>query len=92
MERWGTGGTGSELPAVRVDTMQVVHAIPGRIRFRMQRIKGNDAMADEVARLIAAIDGVEQVEANIHTGSVLVQYDASKIKSFGLLAFNVETA
>jgi hypothetical protein len=85
------GAVYAEVPSVRVDTLELVHAIPGRIRFRMERIKGNVVLADEIARLVSTIDGVEQVETNTHTGSVLVHYDAERIKSFSLLAFKVET-
>lgn len=86
----GAAGDGS--PSVKVDTMQLVHAIPGRIRFRMEKLKGNPALAAETAELISTLEGVEQVKTNAHTGSILINYDPSRIKSFSFVAFHVENS
>jgi hypothetical protein len=58
----------------------------------MERLKGNAALAAETAELIGAVEGVERVAINIHTGSILIHYDPDRLKSFSFVAFHVEHA
>jgi len=65
------GGRGRP-PALEID---VVHYLPGRLRLRSARLKGN-ARAGEEARLhLAQLTGVVSAKANTYTGSLLVEYD-----------------
>jgi hypothetical protein len=54
--------------------LQLVHALPGRVRVRLPRLKGHPALADEVERVLTAMTGIEHVEASTTTGTVLVLY------------------
>jgi len=56
-----------------------IHDIPGRIRVRSPRIKNNRRAADEVKRLITLFHGVNSVECNLITGSILVNYHPDRL-------------
>src|SRR5262249_31072351 len=55
--------------------IQVTHFLPGRVRFKLLHLKKNAAMANMLRQVLANIPGIRTVEANVVTGSVLVQYD-----------------
>jgi Heavy metal associated domain 2 len=54
--------------------MRYVHHIPGRIRLRAEALKGNSTCATSIAAWLGSVSGVEQVEVNSLTGSVLIYY------------------
>jgi hypothetical protein len=60
---------------------QILHFIPGRIRFRLGRVKDNLALAEEIQRKLASAPGVHKARANPITGSVLVLYEPSRTES-----------
>jgi hypothetical protein len=55
--------------------IRVKHAIPGRIRLRLHKLLGNDALAEELPALLAAVPGVTAVEASTATGSLLITFN-----------------
>ena len=55
--------------------IRVVHAIPGRIRLKIQKLKNDPAAAKEVAARLRRLPGIDRVEASPVTGSVVVSYD-----------------
>jgi hypothetical protein len=55
--------------------IELRHAIPGRVRLRIPAIKGQQALAEEVRRQLAALAVIRRVEVSTITGSVLVVYD-----------------
>jgi hypothetical protein len=55
--------------------VELLHAIPGRIRLRVHEVKGSPARAHEVEQQVAGLKLVRRVEVNPVTGSVLVVYD-----------------
>jgi hypothetical protein len=57
--------------------LQVAHALPGRIRLKLDALRGNPSLADEVERAVATLRGMCDVEANPVTGSLLMHYDAA---------------
>ena len=59
--------------------IQVVHALPGRIRFRVSSLKYNADFAREVERKLAAITGVTGVDASPSTGSLLMHYRSKEL-------------
>ncbi len=61
--------------------VQIVHFIPGRVRFKAERIKRSPAFTSEVQQRLGALAGVQQVEINPLTGSVLVVYDPQVLGS-----------
>ena len=55
--------------------IQVAHAIPGRIRIRIPALKGNPILGREVAEHVWTLTGIQWVETNASTGSLVVEYD-----------------
>ena len=56
--------------------IQVVHFLPGRVRVKLPRLKGNASLAGEIERTLTALKGIRHVETSTTTGSVLVLYEA----------------
>lgn len=54
--------------------IRVVHAIPGRIRLKIQKLKNDPASAKEVVARLRKLPGIDRVEVNPVTGSVVVSY------------------
>jgi hypothetical protein len=71
--------------------VQLAHYIPGRIRIRVSKVKGNASLAEDIRQNFSAIAGIHKVEANPLTGSVLVEYDPQMIGSLGSLIAMVDT-
>jgi Heavy metal associated domain 2 len=61
-----------------------VHHVPGRIRVRIPVIRENPYKADEIRNLLD-LDGVEKVEINHLTGSIVVKYNPGMLDSKSLL-------
>jgi hypothetical protein len=55
--------------------LRVVHALPRRVRVKVNALKGNPPAAQEVEERLWSIPGVCRAEASPATGSVLVVYD-----------------
>lgn len=62
-----------------------LHNVPGRLRVKTPRVKGNEARAEEVRRMLLTFEGVGDVCVNTVTGSILVKYDADRIDHRELL-------
>jgi len=52
-----------------------VHHVPGRIRFKIPELNGNDGMAQSLQDLIEVQDGVKRVEIRDAASSIIVHYD-----------------
>lgn len=61
---------------------QIVHHIPGRIRIKLPRAKGNRALLNRIAESIEGRHGVRSVSVNATTGSVIIYYDSSVLGDF----------
>ena len=57
----------------------VLHALPGRIRFRVKSLQYDDDMAREMETKLAAIKGVTEVGASPATGSLLIYYHSKEV-------------
>lgn len=57
-----------------------MHNVPGRLRIKSPVIKNNKYVADEVRKSISMLQGVDSVDINLTTGSLLVTYDSSSAK------------
>jgi hypothetical protein len=68
-----------------VHGLQVLHAIPGRIRVKIARLKAHPALANELQQQLARIRVVHQAVVNPLTGSVLVTYDPRVLESLNSL-------
>jgi copper chaperone CopZ len=62
-----------------------IHSIPGRLRVKSSLIKKNPGEAKKVERLLKSMNGVEYLEINLLTGSVLVRYNPHEVGSDTLL-------
>ncbi len=51
-----------------------VHHVPGRLRVRIPSIKGNTIRANEVEKFCRKLNGLDTVEANTVTGSLIIKY------------------
>ena len=56
-----------------------LHHVPGRIRVKSPIVKGKKRVADEVLSLLKEIDGVDNVDVNLTTGSLLINYDPEQV-------------
>jgi hypothetical protein len=54
---------------------KVAHHVRGRIRVKLPTARGNLAVLRQVADSLASRDGVQSVECNVQTGSIVVHYD-----------------
>jgi Heavy metal associated domain 2 len=62
--------------------IKVAHQVPGRVRMKIPSAKGNPALLDEIQKTFAAIPGIEGVDVNPETGSVVLRYDADRHDDF----------
>ena len=66
--------------------IQLVHFLPGRVRVKLPRLKGNASLAGEVERTLTALQGIRHVETSTTTGSVLVLYEPHLLASLDVEA------
>ncbi len=59
--------------------VQVAHAIPGRIRLKVAQVRGNTGLARAIETRLSATPGVQGVEANPVTGSVVVVFETGEM-------------
>jgi hypothetical protein len=64
-----------------ISGIQVIHAIPGRVRVKISRLKENPALGREIRERLSAVQGIQRVEVNPITGSVLILYDRTGFES-----------
>src|SRR5439155_23671586 len=55
--------------------LSVAHATPGRVRVRIEALRGKPWLAREIERGVGGVRGVHGVEASTVTGSVVVHHD-----------------
>lgn len=58
--------------------IQVMHAIPGRLRLKVVPLKNNPSLAQEIQAQIKTLPGISTVEVNPTTGSLLLVLKASE--------------
>ncbi|MGD2075141.1 MAG: hypothetical protein PVI91_15335 [Gammaproteobacteria bacterium] len=59
--------------------VRVTSFFPGRVRLKVDDLRGNQVLAQAVEVRLASIDGIRHVEANPASGSLLVKYDRRQI-------------
>lgn len=74
------GKRSSLLPMLRSGPVQTAHWMPGRVRFRVPSFTEQPSQADLVRDKLPTLDGVESVEVNTTTGSVLVCYRDGQVE------------
>ena len=75
------GKTKMRRPPSVVGAIETVHALDGRVRFRIPSLKRTETARRLVAERLARADGIESVEVGTHTGSVLVHYRPDKVSA-----------
>ncbi|MEJ2070703.1 MAG: hypothetical protein P8X58_09915 [Syntrophobacterales bacterium] len=66
-----------------VKGITVVHAIPCRLRLKVDKVKGDPVFAQKAEDILGQVSGIERVEAKPLTGSVLIYYDLAKLLAAG---------
>jgi hypothetical protein len=56
----------------------VQHSLPGRLRLRLPAAKGEEQELRQISSAIAKTDGIDQVEYNPITGSILIRYSSER--------------
>jgi hypothetical protein len=54
------------------------HNVPGRLRIKTPRIKGNKDGALELQRWVSSMNGIRSAEANPLTGSLVIHFDEKR--------------
>lgn len=57
------------------DGFSLVHALPGRRRYRHEDLPGNTELAAKWEQQLARVDGIKTVRINPVTGSILLEYN-----------------
>jgi hypothetical protein len=60
---------------------QIVHAIPGRVRVKVSKVKDNAALAEALQQQLLRLRVVQGAVVNPLTGSVVVTYDPRLLQS-----------
>jgi len=61
--------------------IKVAHALPGRVRLKIPEVKENPELARQAQEKLGRVPGIERVEANPATGSLLILYDLALLAS-----------
>jgi copper chaperone CopZ len=61
--------------------VQFIHHVPGRLRVKTATIKGRGIVADKAIAHLGGLEGITSVAANAVTGSIVINYDAAKIRA-----------
>ena len=77
--------------------LEVVHALPGRLRLRIPSLAQRARAMAEFAASLKRLDGISEVSVNPTLGTALVRYDAAKLTPSLVVAaathgFDFETA
>lgn len=63
-----------------------VHHVPGRMRVRTPRIKGNTRNAERLRQTLGQLVGVTSIETNPLTGSAIISYSPQHVAPDHLVA------
>lgn len=66
---------------MKLEDVRLVHAMPGRIRFKLSGLKGNPDQAREIESRLATVRGMHRVEASSLTGSVVATFNPTLLES-----------
>ncbi|MEW6664927.1 MAG: HMA2 domain-containing protein [Thermodesulfobacteriota bacterium] len=68
--------------------LEVIHHIPGRVRFRIPALRGSEALRLHVERELSVSQGIRSVSASAGTGTVLVHFEEKLITAAFTRAFS----
>ena len=69
---------------MRLEDIHLVHSLPGRIRFKLEGMKGKPDQAREIEARLAGVRGMHGVQASSLTGSVVAKYDPAVLEQLDL--------
>lgn len=64
-----------------LDDIRIVHLIPGRVRLRSRQLRALPEAGPAIEQALAAVPGVQSVEVNALTGSILIRYEPGRLGS-----------
>ena len=59
---------------------RILHAIPGRIRLRIEKVRHNALLAEQLQQHLLTVPGVQDVRIDPRTGSVLILYNPQLLR------------
>ena len=62
--------------------LQIAHQVPGRIRMKIPSAKGNPEQLELYKETLGLIPGIEGIEVNPDTGSIVLRYDPDRHDDF----------
>jgi hypothetical protein len=62
-----------------------IHAVPGRLRVKIQALKSNPHAEEEMTTLYSGLKGIGRVSFNPITGSVVITYDPNAVEAERIL-------
>jgi len=62
-----------------VEGIKIVSALPGRVRLRAAKFKRDPELARRASEKLAQVPGIQKVETNPLTGSMLVLFDLAQV-------------
>jgi hypothetical protein len=74
------GRGASILPMLRTGPVQTLHLLPGRVRFRVPSLVDCSSRANDLGDRLRSLEGVERVEVNAVTGSLLIRYRQQAVR------------
>lgn len=66
---------------MKIEGVKVRSFFPGRVRLKVEALKGKPELAGRVQADLAGIDAIQSVEVHPDTGSVTLRYDRKAIRS-----------
>lgn len=71
----------SQSPLLRLKwPIETKHLLPGRVRFQVPKLVGNDIEIQRINKQMKRIEGVNSIEANRISGSVVIRYQPEKLE------------
>jgi Heavy metal associated domain 2 len=64
-----------------------LHHVPGRLRLKARSLKNSEDKAAEIRALCMQLPGIQAIELNTLTGSLLVRYEKASVNSTQILGF-----
>jgi len=63
-----------------IEGVKILSFLPGRVKLRIEAVKGEEALAKKATAQIGAIDAIKKIMVEPGKGDVLINYDRKKIK------------
>jgi len=63
-----------------IEGVKILSFLPGRVKLRIEAVKGEESLAKKATAQIGAIDAIKKIMVDPGKGDVLINYDRKKIK------------